>query len=81
MDKLKKIPIQVYLDPEQDRIIGFLSQRSGKSKASVIRLCISEYLERLPSEEDPALGNMKLGSSGRKDIAKKHDAYLTSFAK
>lgn len=79
MGQLKKIPVQVYLDPEQDRIIGFLSKKNGKSKASVIRLCISEYLERLPSEVDPALDIMKLGSSGRKDIAEKHDAYLTLF--
>jgi len=81
MGKLKKVPIQIYLEPEQDKIIGFLSQRSGKSKASVIRLCISKYLQSLPSEEDPALGIMKLGSSGRKDIADNHDAYLASFKK
>ena len=78
MGKLKKIPIQVYLEPEQNKVIGFLSQESGQSKAAVIRLCISKYLESLPPEEDPALGNMKLGASGRKDIAEKHDVYLTS---
>lgn len=64
MGKLKKVPVQIYLEPEQDKVIGFLSQKSGKSKAAVIRLCISRYLESLPSDEDPALGNIKLGSSG-----------------
>ncbi|MBC8420656.1 MAG: hypothetical protein H8E10_18890 [Desulfobacterales bacterium] len=81
MGKLKKVPIQIYLEPEQDKIIGFLSKTSGKSKAAVIRLCISSYLDSLPPEKDPALGNMKLGASGRKDIAEKHDAYLMSFTK
>jgi len=81
MGKLKKVPIQIYLEPEQDKIIGFLSKTSGKSKAAVIRLCISRYLDSLPPEKDPALGNMKLGASGRKDIAEKHDEYLISFRK
>ncbi len=58
MGKLEKIPIQIYLEPEQDKIIGFLSKESGKSKAAVIRLCISKFLDNLPSEEDPALRNM-----------------------
>ena len=81
MGKLKKIPIQIYLEPEQDRIIGFLSKTSGKSKAAVIRLCISRYIDSLPPEKDPALGNMKLGASGRRDIAENHDEYLVSFKK
>ncbi len=78
MGKLKKIPIQIYLEPEQDKVISFLSKTSGTSKAGIIRLCISRYLDSLPPEKDPALGNMKLGASGRRDIAEKHDEYLTS---
>ncbi len=81
MGKSKKIPIQIYLEPEQNKIIGFLSKTSGKSKAALIRLCISRYLDSHPPENDPALGNMKLGASGRKDIAEKHDDYLMSFSK
>ena len=81
MGKLKKIPIQIYLEPEQNKTIGFLSKKSGKSKATVIRLCISRYLESLPPDEDPALRNMALGASGRKDIAEKHDDYLMAFGK
>ncbi|MFH1951772.1 MAG: CopG family transcriptional regulator [Pseudomonadota bacterium] len=81
MGKLKKVPVQIYLEPEQDKIIGFLSKTTGKSKAAVIRLCISRYLDNLPPEKDPALGIMKLGASGRKDIAEKHDEYLMSFRK
>jgi len=40
MGKLKKIPIQIYLEPEQNKTIGFLSRKSGKSKAAVIRILL-----------------------------------------
>jgi hypothetical protein len=76
MRKLKKIPFQIYLEPEQDKIITLLAKSTGKSKAAVIRSCISKYLASLPPEKDPALGIMNLGASGKKDIAEKHDDYL-----
>ena len=81
MKRLKKIPIQVYLEPEQQKIIGLLSKTSGKSKAAIIRSCISEFIASLPPEKDPALEIMNLGASGKKDIAEKHDDYLISFKK
>ena len=79
--KLKKIPVQIYLDPEQQRIIGLLSKTSGKSKAAIIRSCISNFIANLPLEKDPALNIMNLGASGKKDIAEKHDDYLVSLEK
>jgi len=81
MKKLKKIPVQIYLDPEQQRIIGLLSKTSGKSKASISRSCISNFIASLPLEKDPALNIMNLGASGKKDIAEKHDDYLVSVEK
>ena len=81
MKRLKKIPIQIYLEPEQDKFIGLLSKTSGKSKAAIIRSCISEFIASLPLEKDPALDIMNLGASGKNDIAKKHDIYLTSLVK
>ena len=81
MKRLKKIPIQIYLEPEQDKIIGILSKETGKSKAAIIRSCISKYIAGLPLEKDPALDIMNLGTSGRKDIAEKHDEYLISLEK
>lgn len=81
MKKLKKIPVQIYLDPEQQRIIGLLSKTSGKSKAAIIRSCITNFIARLPLEKDPALNIMNLGASGKKDIAEKHDDYLVSLEK
>ena len=81
MKKLKKIPVQIYLDPEQQRIIGFLSKTSGKSRAAIIRSCISNFIDSLPLEKDPALNIINLGASGKKDIAEKHDDYLVSLDK
>lgn len=81
MKKLKKIPVQIYLDPEQQRIIGLLSKTSGKSKAAIIRSCIDNFIASLPLEKDPALNIMGLGASGKQDIAEKHDDYLISLDK
>jgi hypothetical protein len=76
MKKNRKIPFQLYLDPDQEKMVDHLSQRSGKSKAFIIRLCISKFLENLPPEEDPAMELINLGASGKKDISRRHDDYL-----
>lgn len=81
MKRLKKIPIQVYLEPEQNKIIGFLAKSTGRSKAAIIRLCISKFIASLPAEKDPALNIVNLGASGKKDIAERHDEYLLSYEK
>ena len=79
MKRLKKTPFQIYLEPEQEKILGALSKATGKSKAAIIRSCISKFIATLPPEKDPAMDIMNLGSSGRTDIAERHDDYLTSF--
>ncbi len=81
MKRLKKVPIQIYLEPEQQKIIDILSKTSGKSKAAIIRSCISKFIATLPPSEDPALDIMNLGASGKRDIAERHDDYLISHEK
>lgn len=81
MKRLKKIPIQIYLEPDQQKIINILSKTTGKSKAAIIRSCISKFIDTLPLSEDPALNIMNLGESGKKDMAERHDEYLTSYEK
>ena len=76
MIRSKKVPIQIYLDPDQFKMIELLSKARKTSKAATIRSCIDKYLEGLPLEDDPALNIMNLGASGTKDIAAKHDDYL-----
>ena len=78
MKKMKKKAIQIYLEPEQEKIISALSKAKGRAKASIIRECISRFIDNLSLEEDPALNIINLGTSGKKDIAKRHDDYLVS---
>jgi len=78
---LAKKPIQIYLEPAQDRSLRALSQREGISLAALIRRTIDHYLADLPVEEDPALQVIGLGRSGREDMASKHDDYLAALAK
>lgn len=81
MKRLKKIPFQIYLEPDQQKIINILAKSTGKSRAAIIRSCISKFIDTLPLSEDPALNIMNLGESGKKDMAEKHDEYLTSYEK
>ena len=76
MRTLKKKPIQIYIEPKQELLLERLARGKGTSKAEIIRLSIDRYLCALPIEEDPALGLIGLGKSGKKDISEKHDIYL-----
>ncbi|MBW1800983.1 MAG: CopG family transcriptional regulator [Deltaproteobacteria bacterium] len=78
---MKKVAIQVYIDQEQDRVLGYLSKTQKRSKASIIRTCLQDYLARLPVEEDPILKVIGLGDSGYTDISEKHDDYLVRMEK
>jgi len=81
MKRLRKVPTQIYLEPDQEKVIAQLAKTTGKSKAAIIRTCISQFISTLPLEKDPALRVMNLGESGQKDIAKRHDDYLISYKK
>jgi len=77
MKTLKKKPIQIYIEPKQELLLESLARRKGTSKSEIIRLSINKYLNNLPLEEDPVLGIIGLGRSGRGDVSEQHDAYLT----
>ncbi|MBM4146931.1 MAG: CopG family transcriptional regulator [Nitrospira sp.] len=79
MRALKKKPIQIYIEPKQEMLLKSLAQKKRTSKAAIIRLSIDNYLSKLPVEEDPALGIIGLGKSGKGDISKKHDTYLVHY--
>jgi len=81
MRALAKKPIQIYLEPAQDKALRVLAGREGISLAELIRRTIDHYLAELPVEEDPALRVIGLGRSGRGDMASKHDDYLAALAK
>lgn len=64
MRKLKKKPIQIYIEPKQNDVLDVLSKKKGVSKAEIIRRSLEKFLKELPVEEDPALGLLGLGRSG-----------------
>jgi hypothetical protein len=76
MKTLKKKPIQVYIEPRQDYVLENLAQKRGLSKAEIIRKSIDKYLREIPPEEDPGMGLIGLGNSGKKDLSDHHDQYL-----
>ena len=79
MRNLKKKPIQIYIEPRQNYVLEVLSQKKGISKAEIIRESLEKYLKDLPLEEDPAMGLVGLGSSGKGDLSEQHDKYLMRY--
>lgn len=71
------IRIQVYLDTELNNELEILASRLKISRAELIRQSIRMLLQiEKVNEEDPILGVIGLGKSGKKDISEKHDSYL-----
>jgi hypothetical protein len=79
MRNLKKNPIQIYVEPQQNDVLEVLSRKKGVSKAAIIRESLEKYLNELPVEEDPAMELVGLGSSGKGDLSNHHDRYLTRY--
>lgn len=79
MRRLKKKPIQVYIEPQQDDVLEMLSKKRGISKAAIIRQSLEKFLKGLPLEEDPALGIVGLGRSGKHNLSERHDQYLVQY--
>ena len=81
MKALKKKPIQVYIEPQQDYVLGNLAKKRGISKAEIIRKSLDKFLREIPWEEDPGMGLIGLGSSGKKNLSDDHDKYLVRYAR
>lgn len=79
MRALKKKPIQIYIEPRQELALESLSKKRRISKAALVRISLDRYLSALPIDEDPALGIIGLGRSGKNDISERHDAYLAGY--
>jgi len=76
---MNKVAFQIYLDPEQDRILSLLSKAQKRSKAAIIRACIQDFLSRLPPGEDPIMNVIGLGESGHSDLSENHDDHLCAL--
>jgi len=81
MNRLKKKPIQIYIEPQQDYVLGNLAKKKGLSKAEIIRRSLEKFLREIPLEEDPGMGLIGLGNSGKKNLSDHHDKYLARYAR
>jgi len=81
MKSLKKKPIQIYIEPQQDYVLGNLARKKGISKAEIIRKSIDKFLREIPLEEDPGMGLIGLGNSGKGNLSNNHDKYLVRYAR
>jgi hypothetical protein len=81
MAGLTKKPLQIYLQPDQERILRALAERERVSVAELIRRSVDRYVrELLPPDEDPSLGLIGLGHSGRPDLSARHDELVAGQA-
>lgn len=81
MKNLKKKPIQIYIEPQKDYVLGNLAKKKGVSKAEIIRKSLDKFLREIPSEEDPGMGLIGLGNSGKRNLSDNHDKYLSRYAR
>lgn len=81
MKNLKKKPIQIYIEPQQDYVLGNLARKKGISKAEIIRKSLDHFLRETPLEEDPGMGLIGLGRSGKRNLSRDHDQYLAKYAR
>ena len=81
MKPAKKKPIQIYIEPQQDDVLSALARSKGISKAEIIRESLERYLRQIPLEDDPAMGIVGLGNSGKKSLSENHDAYIAQYAR
>lgn len=79
MRRLRKKPIQIYIESQQDDVLEMLSKKRGISKAEIIRQSLEKFLSDIPLEEDPALGLVGLGRSGKRNLSERHDLYLVQY--
>jgi hypothetical protein len=74
---MKKIPIQVYLDARDRRLLDELSARHGLSMAEIVRLAIRRWSRDERMEEDPVLALIGTLDNAAlpPDLSTRHDEY------
>ena len=61
--------------------MGNLAKKKGISKAEIIRKSLDRYLREIPVEEDPGMGLIGLGNSGKGNLSDHHDKYLARYVR
>ena len=72
--------VQILLTGEQDRRLEALARRLGTSKAALVREGVESVLQRRSAGTGDSLLALigQAGRVGRKDISRRHDAYLVA---
>ena len=70
--------VQILLSEEQDRRLEALAHRLGASKSALVREGVESVLQRREAGTSDALLELvgQAGRVGRKDVSRRHDAYL-----
>ena len=55
-------------------------RKKGVSKIEIIRESLDKFLREIPLEEDPGMGLIGLGNSGKRNLSDHHDKYLVRYA-
>jgi len=66
---------QIYLEPEQHRLLKQEAAAKGISLAELLRQMAWEHLRVEPTHES-FYSLVALGESGKSDVSEKHDAYI-----
>jgi len=66
---------QVYLEPEQHRLLKREAEAKGVSLAELVRQLATDYLYKKPHRDD-FTRIVGLGRSGARDVSENHDRYL-----
>ena len=66
---------QIYLEPEQHRLLKREAETMGISLAELLRQMAWEHLRSEPTHKD-FLSVVALGKSGKTDVSENHDRYI-----
>jgi hypothetical protein len=70
----------IYLDEDQHRALRREAEAEGVSMTELIRRLVRRHLEERPSppavRPETYLGLVGIGTSDRRDVSERHDAYL-----
>lgn len=67
---------QIYLEPEQHRLLKREAEAKGISLAELLRQMAWDHLRSEPTHKD-FLSIVALGRSGKIDVSEEHDRYIT----
>jgi hypothetical protein len=60
---------------------GDYVRKKGVSKTEIIRESFDKVLGEIPFEEDPGMGLIGLGNSGKRNLSDNHDKYVARYGR